>query len=179
MFYRCSICRVDRRRKLFLIRRFKPSSATRLNKRVQGTEIFKMYKLSSKSGKTHQRQKKGQIWAFMLVLLLASCKTIEYVPVEHTDSVFITQYATRVKYDSIYIDRDTRVVRDTTYITTTQIKYKYLQNTDTIYKEKVEIKEVPVEVEVVKEVKQKTPFFVYALIFFGGGLCSIALLGKD
>lgn len=88
---------------------------------------------------------------FTIILLTSaiwsSCRTIKYVPVETVrhDSIYIYQVKTDSVYhrDSVYIwDRgDTVLVYRDRYI------YKYINQTDTLFRLKVDSVQVPYEVE--------------------------------
>ena len=90
-----------------------------------------------------------RLWLFlpMLLLLLAGCTRVQYVPVEsvRTDSVFVYRNvaSTVTIKDSIHIDR----ARDTIKV----VQYKYVgerfERTDTLYISRVDSVRIPYPVE--------------------------------
>ena len=100
---------------------------------------------------------KACFWGFiatlimMVVMLLTSCKSIQYVPVPeyHHDSIYITkvQYDSIFKHDSVFVKE--YLHGDTFYIEKTkwQTLYKYKMVYDTAYVERVDSVSVPYPVE--------------------------------
>lgn len=90
-------------------------------------------------------------------LCLSACKSIKYVPVEtiKVDTTYISQ----IKIDSIY-HRDSIYVEhkgDTVYLSKYKYLYKYIENHDTLWREKVDTVQVayPVEAQLTKWQKIK------------------------
>lgn len=109
-----------------------------------------------------------QILISLCIIVLCSCKQIQYVPmIEYkTDSVYVE----KIKYDSIEIKvkeygRQDTIFRDS-------IVYHYVLRTDTIYQ--VDRDSIPYPVEVVKEVKAPLNFYEKTMIRLGW--CLIALV---
>ena len=72
----------------------------------------------------------GALWwlaVLIVILLLAGCKTVRYVPVEtvRTDSVYVDRFARDSVYlrDSVYINRWT--YGDTVFVDKVSVKYLY------------------------------------------------------
>lgn len=87
----------------------------------------------------------------MIVFLLSSCKTIEYVPVEKVvtkDSLIVKK-----EIDSVYVKVKEFVNGDTIY--RDSIVFRYILRCDTFYVHTTDSVEVLKEVEVVKEVEKK------------------------
>ena len=106
-----------------------------------------------------------------VVFMLASCKSIQYVPVPeyHHDSI----YFTKVQFDSVYVKDSTSEKEyrkgDTVYFEKTRWHTKYKEKAvhDTSYVEKVDSVPVPypVEKKLSKAAQFKVDYGGYALIF--------------
>ena len=88
----------------------------------------------------------------LLAIMLYSCKSIQYVPVEtiKRDTTYISQ----TKIDSVY-HRDSIYVEhkgDTVYLSKYKYLYKYIEKHDTLWQEKVDTIQVayPVEAQLTK-----------------------------
>lgn len=93
----------------------------------------------------------------LLAIILYSCKSIQYVPVETTKRD--TTYLSQTKIDSIY-HRDSIYVErkgDTVYLSKYKYLYKYIEKHDTLWREKVDTVRVayPVEAQLTKWQKIK------------------------
>ena len=88
------------------------------------------------------------------VLLTASCRTTQYVPVPeyHTDTLIVT----KVQHDSIYINDSTVITEkgDTVRIEKWHTKYVEKQVHDTTYVSKTDTIPQPYPVEVINEVEK-------------------------
>lgn len=97
-----------------------------------------------------------------LLLLLSSCKTTSnttaIVPVHSAthDTIFLS----KVKYDSIYIDRWQRIERkaDTVFYDRVKTEFRYRLLRDTVYKTRTDTIPVVKQVPVVKKERYTPPF---------------------
>jgi len=87
------------------------------------------------------------LWIATGLLLLCSCKSIKYVPVEtvRTDSLYITVHEKDSVHvhDSIYV----REKGDTVFVDRWHTKYRDRQRTDTMYVARTDSVQVPYPVE--------------------------------
>ena len=116
---------------------------------------------------------------FALILLLAGCKTVKYIPVEtvKTDTTYVykQQRDSVMLHDSIYIHEYQK--GDTIYIDRDRwhTQWRDHWHTDTIYKSKTDSVSVPYPVEVIKEVDK--PLTWWQRTRMHGGDVLLALLG--
>lgn len=113
------------------------------------------------------------LFLVLLLLLLSSCKTTStsaIVPVHSAthDTILLS----KVKYDSIYIDRWQRIERkaDTVFCDRVKTEFRYRLLRDTVYKTRTDTIPVVKQVPVVKK-ERYTPPFTKFLAY----LCIIAL----
>ena len=119
-----------------------------------------------------------------LLLLLSSCKTTSnstaIVPVH--SATHDTLWLSKVKYDSIYIDRWQRIERkaDTVFYDRVKIEFRYRLLRDTVYKTRTDTIPVVKQVPVVKKERYTPPFtkFLGYLCIIALGASVIVLLGK-
>lgn len=84
-----------------------------------------------------------------ILLLIVSCKTIQYIPVETIKKE--TEYVNLIRVDSIYMKDSIyiRAINDTVFIDKYQYIYRNIYLSDTTYISKVD--SIPYPVEVVKD----------------------------
>ena len=121
---------------------------------------------------------------FLFLLLLSSCKTTSnttaIVPVHSAthDTILLS----KVKYDSIYIDRWQRIERkaDTVFYDRVKTEFRYRLLRDTVYKTRTDTIPVVKQVPVVKKERYTPPFtkFLACLGIIALGASVIVLLGK-
>ena len=119
------------------------------------------------------------LFLVLLLLLLSSCKTASntaIVPVH--SATHDTLWLSKVKYDSIYIDRWQRIERkaDTVFYDRVKTEFRYRLLRDTVYKTRTDTIPVVKQVPVVKKERYTPPFTKFL-----GCLCIISisiLLGK-
>ena len=124
------------------------------------------------------------LFLVLLLLLLSSCKTTSnttaIVPVHSAthDTIFLS----KVKYDSIYIDRWQRIERkaDTVFCDRVKIEFRYRLLRDTVYKIQTDTIPVVKQVPVVKKERYTQPFtkFLAYLGIIALGAISIFILFK-
>ena len=110
---------------------------------------------------------------FLFLLLLSSCKTTSntaIVPVH--SATHDTLWLSKVKYDSVYIDRWQRIERkaDTVFYDRVKIEFRYRLLRDTVYKTRTDTIPVVKQVPVIRK-ERYTPPFTKFLAY----LCIIAL----
>ena len=113
------------------------------------------------------------LFLVLLLLLLSSCKTTSnttaIVPVHSAthDTILLS----KVKYDSVYIDRWQRIERkaDTVFYDRAKTEFRYRLLRDTVYKTRTDTIPVVKQVPVIRK-ERYTP-----LTKFLAGLCIIAL----
>ncbi len=116
-----------------------------------------------------------------LLLLLSSCKTTSnttaIVPVHSAthDTIFLS----KVKYDSVYIDRWQRIEHkaDTVFYDRAKTEFRYRLLRDTVYKTRTDTIPVVKQVPVVKK-ERYTPPFTKFLGIIALGAISIFILFK-
>ena len=129
----------------------------------------------------------GRLIAFilflLLLLLLSSCGTAStsaIVPVH--SATHDTLWLSKVKYDSVYIDRWQRIERkaDTVFCDRVKIEFRYRLLRDTVYKTRTDTIPVVKQVPVVKKERYTPPFtkFLACLGIIALGASVIVLLGK-
>ena len=120
------------------------------------------------------------LFLVLLLLLLSSCRTAsnttDIVPVH--SATHDTLWLSKVKYDSIYIDRWQRIERkaDTVFCDRAKTEFRYRLLRDTVYKTRTDTVPVVKQVLVVKKERYTPPFTKFL-----GYLCIISisiLLGK-
>ena len=127
----------------------------------------------------------ARLIAFILfLLLLSSCKTTSnttaIVPVHSAthDTILLS----KVKYDSIYIDRWQRIERkaDTVFYDRVKIEFRYRLLRDTVYKTRTDTVPVVKQVPVIRKERYTPPFtkFLACLGIIALGASVIDLLGK-
>ena len=110
------------------------------------------------------------LFLVLFLLLLSSCKTASnttaIVPVH--SATHDTLLLSKVKYDSIYIDRWQRIERkaDTVFCDRVEIEFRYRLLRDTVYKTRTDTIPVVKQVPVVKK-ERYTPPFTKFLAFLG------------
>ena len=119
-----------------------------------------------------------------LLLLLSSCKTTSnttaIVPVH--SATHDTLWLSKVKYDSIYIDRWQRIERkaDTVFYDRAKTEFRYRLLRDTVYKTRTDTIPVVKQVSVIRKERYTPPFtkFLACLCIIALGANVIVLLGK-
>ena len=121
---------------------------------------------------------------FLFLLLLSSCKTTSnttaIVPVH--SATHDTLWLSKVKYDSVYIDRWQRIEHkaDTVFCDRAKTEFRYRLLRDTVYKTRTDTIPVVKQVPVVKKERYTPPFtkFLACLGIISLGASVIVLLGK-
>ena len=120
------------------------------------------------------------LFLVLLLLLLSSCRTAsnttDIVPVH--SATHDTLWLSKVKYDSIYIDRWQRIERkaDTVFYDRVKTEFRYRLLRDTVYKTRTDTVPVVKQVPVVKKERYTPPFTKFLACL---GIISISiLLGK-
>ena len=121
---------------------------------------------------------------FLFLLLLSSCRTASnttaIVPVH--SATHDTLWLSRVKYDSVYIDRWQRIERkaDTVFCDRAKTEFRYRLLRDTVYKTRTDTIPVVKQVPVVKKERYTPPFtkFLACLGIIALGAISIFILFK-
>ena len=123
------------------------------------------------------------LFLVLLLLLLSSCKTTStsaIVPVH--SATHDTLWLSKLKYDSVYIDRWQRIERkaDTVFCDRTKTEFRYRLLRDTVYKTRTDTIPVVKQVPVVKKERYTPPFtkFLGYLCIIALGASVIVLLGK-
>ena len=117
----------------------------------------------------------------LLLLLLSSCRTAsnttDIVPVH--SATHDTLWLSKVKYDSIYIDRWQRIERkaDTVFYDRVKTEFRYRLLRDTVYKTRTDTIPVVKQVPVIRK-ERYTPPFTKFLGIIALGASVIVLLGK-
>ena len=121
---------------------------------------------------------------FLFLLLLSSCKTTgnttDIMPVHSAthDTILLS----KVKYDSVYIDRWQRIERkaDTVFYDRAKTEFRYRLLRDTVYKTRTDTVPVVKQVPVVRNERYTPPFtkFLGCLGIIALGASVIVLLGK-
>jgi len=131
---------------------------------------YRHFRIDNKIYKTYNKfleALKSLAICAVLLVVLAGCKTIEYVPVtvvEHkTDSIYFTQ----VQRDSIYIKDSTSIKQkgDTVLIEKWHTKYKDRAVHDTLYQSKIDT--IPVPYPVTKYVEKELSKTQKGLMWMG------------
>ena len=123
------------------------------------------------------------LFLVLLLLLLSSCKTASntaIVPVH--SATHDTLWLSKVKYDSIYIDRWQRIERkaDTVFYDRVKTEFRYRLLRDTVYKTRTDTVPVVKQVPVIRKERYTPPFtkFLAGLGIIALGASVIVLLGK-
>ena len=124
------------------------------------------------------------LFLVLLLLLLSSCKTASntaIVPVH--SATHDTLWLSKVKYDSIYIDRWQRIERkaDTVFYDRVKTEFRYRLLRDTVYKTRTDTVPVVKQVPVIRKERYTPPFtkFLACLGIIALGASVIVLLGKE
>ena len=116
---------------------------------------------------------------FLFLLLLSSCKTTgnttDIMPVHSAthDTILLS----KVKYDSIYIDRWQRIERkaDTVFCDRVNTEFRYRLLRDTVYKTRTDTVPVVKQVPVVRNERYTPPFTKFlaclGIIALGASVC--------
>lgn len=123
------------------------------------------------------------LFLVLLLLLLSSCKTTStsaIVPVH--SATHDTLWLSKLKYDSVYIDRWQRIERkaDTVFCDRAKTEFRYRLLRDTVYKTRTDTVPVVKQVPVVKKERYTPPLtkFLAGLGIIALGASVIVLLGK-
>ena len=123
------------------------------------------------------------LFLVLLLLLLSSCKTASntaIVPVH--SATHDTLWLSKLKYDSIYIDRWQRIERkaDTVFYDRVKTEFRYRLLRDTVYKTRTDTVPVVKQVPVIRKERYTPPFtkFLACLGIIALGASVIVLLGK-
>lgn len=124
------------------------------------------------------------LFLVLLLLLLSSCKTTsnttDIVPVH--SATHDTLWLSKVKYDSVYIDRWQRIQQkaDTVFCDRAKTEFRYRLLRDTVYKTQTDTIPVVKQVPVVKKERYTPPFtkFLASLCIIALGAISIFILFK-
>ena len=116
---------------------------------------------------------------FLFLLLLSSCKatsnTTAIVPVH--SATHDTLWLSKVKYDSIYIDRWQRIERkaDTLFYDRVKTEFRYRLLRDTVYKTRTDTVPVVKQVPVIRKERYTPPFTKFlaclGIIALGASVC--------
>ena len=118
------------------------------------------------------------LFLVLLLLLLSSCKTTStsaIVPVH--SAMHDTLWLSKVKYDSVYIDRFQRIEHkaDTVFCDRTKTEFRYRLLRDTVYKTRTDTIPVVKQVPVVKKERYTPPFTKFlaclGIIALGASVC--------
>lgn len=120
------------------------------------------------------------LFLVLLLLLLSSCRTASntaIVPVH--SATHDTLWLSKVKYDSVYIDRWQRIERkaDTVFCDKSKTEFRYRLLRDTVYKTRTDTIPVVKQVPVIRK-ERYTPPFTKFLGIIALGASVIVLLGK-
>lgn len=114
----------------------------------------------------------------LLLLLLSSCKTTStsaIVPVH--SATHDTLWLSKVKYDSVYIDRWQRIERkaDTVFYDRVKTEFRYRLLRDTVYKTRTDTVPVVKQVPVIRKERYTPPFTKFlaylGIIALGASVC--------
>lgn len=122
------------------------------------------------------------LFLVLLLLLLSSCKTASNTAVPVHSATHDTILLSKVKYDSIYIDRWQRIERkaDTVFYDRVKTEFRYRLLRDTVYKTRTDTIPVVKQVPVIRKERYTPPFtkFLGCLCIIALGASVIVLLGK-
>ena len=123
------------------------------------------------------------LFLVLLLLLLSSCRTASntaIVPVH--SATHDTLWLSKVKYDSVYIDRWQRIERkaDTVFCDKSKTEFRYRLLRDTVYKTRTDTIPVVKQVPVVRNERYTPPFtkFLACLGIIALGAISIFIIFK-
>ena len=124
------------------------------------------------------------LFLVLLLLLLSSCRTAsnttDIVPVH--SATHDTLWLSKVKYDSIYIDRWQRIERkaDTVFYDRVKTEFRYRLLRDTVYKTRTDTIPVVKQVPVIRKERYTPPFtkFLACLCIIVLGAISIFIIFK-
>ena len=123
------------------------------------------------------------LFLVLLLLLLSSCKTTStsaIVPVH--SATHDTLWLSKLKYDSVYIDRWQRIERkaDTVFCDRAKTEFRYRLLRDTVYKTRTDTIPVVRQVPVIRKERYTPPFtkFLACLGIIALGAISIFILFK-
>ena len=124
------------------------------------------------------------LFLVLLLLLLSSCRTTsnttDIVPVH--SATHDTLWLSKVKYDSVYIDRWQRIERkaDTVFYDRVKTEFRYRLLSDTVYKTRTDTIPVVKQVPVIRKERYTPPFtkFLAYLCIIALGAISIFILFK-
>lgn len=125
------------------------------------------------------------LFLVLLLLLLSSCRTAsnttDIVPVH--SATHDTLWLSRVKYDSVYIDRWQHIERkaDTVFCDRAKTEFRYRLLRDTVYKTRTDTVPVVKQVPVIRKERYTPPFtkFLACLGIIALGASVFVLLGKE
>lgn len=113
-----------------------------------------------------------------LLLLLSSCKTTSNTDIVSVHSAtHDTLWLSKVKYDSIYIDRWQRIERkaDTVFYDRVKTEFRYRLFRDTVYKTRTDTIPVVKQVPVIRKERYTPPFTKFlaclGIITLGASVC--------
>lgn len=116
---------------------------------------------------------------FLFLLLLSSCRTASnttaIVPVH--SATHDTLWLSKVKYDSVYIDRWQRIERkaDTVFYDRVKTEFRYRLLRDTVYKTRTDTIPVVKQVPVIRKERYTPPFTKFlaclGIIALGASVC--------
>ena len=123
------------------------------------------------------------LFLVLLLLLLSSCKTTStsaIVPVH--SATHDTLWLSKLKYDSVYIDRWQRIERkaDTVFYDRVKTEFRYRLLRDTVYKTRTDTIPVVKQVPLIRKERYTPPFtkFLACLGIIALGAISIFILFK-
>lgn len=118
------------------------------------------------------------LFLVLLLLLLSSCRTASntaIVPVH--SATHDTLWLSKVKYDSVYIDRWQRIERkaDTVFYDRVKTEFRYRLLRDTVYKTRTDTIPVVKQVPVIRKERYTPPFTKFlaclGIIALGASVC--------
>lgn len=118
------------------------------------------------------------LFLVLLLLLLSSCKTTStsaIVPVH--SATHDTLWLSKLKYDSVYIDRWQRIEHkaDTVFCEKTKTEFRYRLLRDTVYKTRTDTIPVVKQVPVIRKERYTPPFTKFlaylGIIALGASVC--------
>ena len=125
------------------------------------------------------------LFLVLLLLLLSSCRTAsnttDIMPVH--SATHDTLWLSKVKYDSVYIDRWQHIERkaDTVFCDRAKTEFRYRLLRDTVYKTRTDTVPVVKQVPVIRKERYTPPFtkFLACLGIIALGASVFVLLGKE
>lgn len=113
----------------------------------------------------------------LLLLLLSSCKTVSNTAVPVHSATHDTLWLSKLKYDSVYIDRWQRIERkaDTVFYDRVKTEFRYRLLRDTVYKTRTDTIPVVKQVPVIRKERYTPPFTKFlaclGIIALGASVC--------